>query len=218
MTFIELFHKLLVILAITVTLKSSQHGVAADKNSVPNNGLRRLATSIDSETSYIVSFADKTISPAKQCAALAKSTGGTVLHVFDHVLNGCSLTFPAVQARMSATALSDSPAVNIVERNQDVVLLANQSEQGNIFDTTSQQLHLSAVGAPSWGLDRINQCALPLDNITTQKDASGVKVFVVDTGIYAENEEFANGAIGPADCHFSVFSGENPLTDSHGHG
>ena len=217
MTFIELFHRLLVILTITVTY--SQHEeVAANKNIVPSIGLRGLATPIDSETSYIVSFADKTISPAKQCAALAKSTGGTVLHVFDHVLNGCSLTFPAVQARMSATALSDSPAVNIVERNQDVVLLANQPEQGNIFDTTSQQLHLSAVGAPSWGLDRINQCALPLDNITTQKDASGVKVFVVDTGIYAENEEFANGAIGPADCHFSVFSGENPLTDSHGHG
>jgi subtilisin family serine protease len=119
---------------------------------------------------------------------------------------------------MSATALSDSPAVNIVERNQDVVLLANQLEQENIFDTTSQQLHLSAVGAPSWGLDRINQCMLPLDNITTQQDAQGVKVFVVDTGIYAENEEFANGAIGPADCHFSAFAGENALSDGHGHG
>jgi hypothetical protein len=47
--------------------------------------------------------------------------------------------------------------------------------------------HLSAAAssntALSWGLDRINQCALPLDGIGTKQDATGVRVFIIDTGV-----------------------------------
>ncbi len=212
-----LFHKcLLTIFAILVT--SSQHVFAAANNVVNNNtGLRGLATSVDREMSYIVTFANKDIAPAKQCAALAKSTGGTVDHIYDHVLNGCSLTFPSEQAQVVATALKDNPAVNVVEKNQEVFLAYLPEKEDNAFESRSQ-MQVSADIAPSWGLDRINQCALPLDNVVTKQDATGVKVFIFDTGIYAEHEDFANGVIGPDDCHFSVFFGENASTDSHGHG
>lgn len=209
-----LFHQLIVILAVVVP--SSQQDFAAVNNVVPRNGLRGTLNSADRDLSYIVSFADKEISPAKQCAALAKLTGGTVLHVFDHVLNGCSLTFPAVQAQVAVAALNDSPVVNFVEKNMNV-FLAYQAEQENLFDVTSQ-MQESGTGGSSWGLDRINQCALPLDNVVSKQDATGVKVFIIDTGIFADHDEFANGAIGPDDCHFSAFPGENALTDSHGHG
>lgn len=69
----------------------------------------------------------------------------------------------------------------------------------------------------NWGLDRINQCALPLDHVVTKKNADGVRVFIVDTGIYAEHEEFA-GIIGPAECHKSVIVNEAALVDVNGWG
>ena len=153
------------------------------------------------------------MSPAERCAELAKSTGGTVRHVYDHVLNGCSLTSAAgVQAQSTFTALNSNPIVNVVVQDQEVSIDNLIVEANNVFDTAPLMV------APSWGLDRINQCALPLDNIVTKQDATGAKVFIVDTGIYAEHEDFANGMIGADDCHFSIFPGETALSDSHGHG
>jgi subtilisin family serine protease len=207
-----LFHKLHVILAIILT--SSSQEVAASDDVVQKMGVRGLAK----EMTYIVSFKDTDVAPAERCAAIAKATRGEVRHVFDHVLNGCSLTLPAAQAEVAIAALNGSPAVNIIEKNHDV-FLAYQPVHENNIQLKSQLQPSAGVGAPSsWGLDRVNQCALPLDNITTKQDATGVKVFVIDTGIYAEHEDFANGVIGSDDCHFSVFPGDNPLTDGHGHG
>ena len=204
-------NNLLSIFAIIVTTVQQDAAAA--------NHVRGLTTSFNKETTYIISFADKEIAPAKQCAAIAKSTGGKVRHVFDHVLYGCSLTFPAVQAQVAVTALNKSPATNIVEINQEVFLAYQSEQENNIFESTSQMMQVgAAVGAPSWGLDRINQCALPLDNVVTKQDATGVKVFVIDTGIYTQHEEFANGAISTDDCHFSIFSGVAALSDVYGHG
>ena len=207
-----LFHKcILTIFAILVT--SSQQDFATANNDVQNNGLRGLAISVNRETSYIVTFANKEIAAAKQCAALAKSTGGTVRHVYDHVLNGCSLTSAAgVQSQSTFTALNSNPIVNVVVQDQEVSISDLIVETNNVFDTAPLMV------APAWGLDRINQCTLPLDNVVTKQDATGAKVFIVDTGIYAEHEDFANGMIGADDCHFSIFPGETALSDSHGHG
>ena len=56
-----------------------------------------------SSRTYIVTFADKSISPADQCEALAISTGGTVMHVYDAVLNGCALKVPVAQVQAQTT-------------------------------------------------------------------------------------------------------------------
>jgi subtilisin family serine protease len=217
----ERSHRQLFLIAviIIVTMESLQQANATDV--IARMGDRRKTTSgTTSTTNYIVSFADMDVSPAKRCAALAKSMGGTVHQVYDHVLNGCSIS-TAVQAQSAFTALKNSLIVNFVAENQ-VVFIDDQevTESNNIFEDSTSRIHSSSTvaAATSWGLDRINQCALPLDNITTKQDATGVKVFVIDTGIYAEHEDFANGVIGSDDCHFSVFPGDNPLTDGHGHG
>ncbi|NBR00134.1 MAG: hypothetical protein EBT97_06695 [Actinobacteria bacterium] len=47
------------------------------------------------------------------------------------------------------------------------------------------------VAAPSWGLDRIDQRALPLDSmITRPATGSGVNIYVIDTGVYAAHSQF----------------------------
>ena len=82
-------------------------------------------------------------------------------------------------------------------------------------------MRIATVGdiqcSQSWGLDRINQCSLPLDNFATKQSASGVKVFIVGSGIYREHEEFT-GIIGPAECHKSVIVNEAALVDVNGWG
>jgi hypothetical protein len=211
---------LVVVLAI---IESLQQTAATDTDAIARMGDRlKTTTGTTSTTSFIVSFTDMDVPPAKRCAALAKSMGGTVHQVYDHVLNGCSLIVPpAAHAQSAFTALKNNPITQIVSEDK-MVSIDDQvvvSENSNIFEDSTSRIHSSStVAASSWGLDRINQCALPLDNEVSQQDASGVKVFIVDTGIYAAHEEFANGSIGSDDYHFSAFAGENPLTDSHGHG
>lgn len=210
---------------LTVLVSSVQYAA----NAAPNRIRHGLAatTSLEQElTTYIISFADEEVAPAKRCRALAKSTGGTVQHVYDYVLNGCSLTLPLAEVQAAFTALSSSPVVRSVEEDQKIFIdyeteddEVEEEFEGNIFHFTSiHELQIGvAAAAPSWGLDRINQCSLPLDDVVSKQDATGVKVFIIDTGIYAEHEEFAN-IISKDDCHVSFISGESALVDDVGHG
>lgn len=80
---------------------------------------------------------------------------------------------------------------------------------------------------PIWNLDRIDQCSLPLDGNSFKEDASNVKIFIMDSGIRADHEEFV-GMINPSDaCHFSFpyANSQNvptvaslALADGNGHG
>lgn len=137
---------------------------------------------------------------ASHCQEVATVVGGEVLSVYDQVLNGCSIRISSqTTAAMAVGTLSADPRVMVAEEDQTVY--ASQ--------TTT---------APSWGLDRVNQCSLPLDSVTTKVDAAGVRVYVVDTGIYGGHEEFS-GMIAPgSDCHKSSISGEAALSDGNGHG
>jgi hypothetical protein len=65
----------------------------------------------------------------------------------------------------------------------------------------------------SWGLDRIDQIQLPLDNsFNTNYKGNGVNVYVLDTGLFTQHNDFGGRASHPVD-----FTGDG-LTDIHGHG
>jgi subtilisin family serine protease len=69
--------------------------------------------------------------------------------------------------------------------------------------------------AKSWGLDRADQRALPLDGqITRTGSGSGVNVYVVDTGVLPSHAEFGNRVVGG----YSAINDGRGTADCHGHG
>lgn len=67
----------------------------------------------------------------------------------------------------------------------------------------------------SWGLDRIDQRFLPLDNsFTPTGTGAGVTVYVVDTGILASHSDFG-GRVAPG---FDAIGDGNGTKDCNGHG
>ncbi|MEY2966032.1 MAG: hypothetical protein RLY50_82 [Actinomycetota bacterium] len=73
----------------------------------------------------------------------------------------------------------------------------------------------SPVAARSWGLDRTDQRALPLDGqISRMNDGSGVDVYVVDTGVYSGHSDLA----GRVQSGFSSINDGYGTEDCDGHG
>lgn len=135
---------------------------------------------------------------ASQAAArtLARSEarrGAQITQRFTHVLPG----FSARLTQAGVDRLRTRPSVRRVDR--DRVVGAAQFER-----------RASATGL--WGLDRIDQRGLPLDGrIVTEGQGQGVAVYVVDSGIRADQVQFSgrmaaghavvgNGA-GSGDCN-----------------
>ena len=213
------------LLAAALALLSKSPIVSAQKPAYKNSSLRGKGNGNPSKSkdkkTYIVSFkkdkseghfnerggpANKRDGPASKCDALARVHGGSVGYIYDKVLNGCSMSLPP----QAFDALRKNPNVALIEEDQEVSAASH-----NLFAA-----ELSAESTTStniWGLDRIDQCNLPLDGFMTKQDASGVKVYILDTGIRGDHQDF-DGVISTSDCH-SDFAGEgNALSDRNGHG
>jgi subtilisin family serine protease len=97
---------------------------------------------------------------------------------------------------------------------------ATNSVGTSVSSAASNAVTPVAVNVPvaiarSWGLDRIDQRALPLDGqIARAGTGAGVHVYVIDTGVYASNTEFAGRVI----AGYTAVSDGRGTTDCHGHG
>ncbi|MEU6357489.1 S8 family peptidase [Streptomyces sp. NPDC047072] len=125
---------------------------------------------------------------------LVEEYGGKVDKTFGTVLNGYSATLSATEAKR----LAADPAVATVEQNQTVKLA----------DTTQSS-------AP-WGLDRIDQAALPLSGTYAYPDSagSGVTVYVIDTGVRITHTQIS----GRATYGYDAVDGDTTASDGNGHG
>ena len=114
--------------------------------------------------------------------------GGTLHYTYQHAIKGFAATLPAT----AVEALRRNPNVAYVEQDQQVTL--------------------SQVVVP-WGLDRVDQRDLPLNALYTfNKDGSGVRAYVIDTGIQTAHPEFG----GRASVGYDAVGGNGQ--DCNGHG
>lgn len=126
--------------------------------------------------------------------AVAAIVGADPKYVYEHVLNG----FAAELNPGQLAALQHNPDVEYVEQDQEVVLDATQ--------------YMDANGDP-WGLDRIDERDLPLSgSYTYAYTGSGVRAYIIDTGLQADHPEFGTRALNVYDA----FGGNG--ADCNGHG
>jgi subtilisin family serine protease len=125
---------------------------------------------------------------------LVNEYGGTVKKTFGAALNGYTASLSATEARR----LAADPAVASVEQNQTV----------HLTDTTQSS-------AP-WGLDRIDQSALPLSGTYTYPDTAGngVTAYVIDTGVRITHSQIS----GRASYGYDEVDGDTTAQDGNGHG
>ena len=140
--------------------------------------------------SVIVVFHERVANPVALAQQLGRQHGFAARYVYQHALKG----FAASLSSSAVEALSHNPNVAWVEADGPVRLVDTQ------YDST-------------WGLDRIDQRALPLSGTYTYANTGyGVTAYIIDTGIRTSHTEFG----GRASVGFDTFGGNGE--DCHGHG
>ncbi|HEX6749339.1 MAG TPA: S8 family peptidase [Longimicrobium sp.] len=149
--------------------------------------LYRAAPGMAVEGSYIVVLKDGT---APQ--TLAHAVGAQVHHFYTSTVDGFAAELNAGQVN----ALRRDPGVAYIE--EDAVVHASTTQTG-----------------ATWGLDRIDQLALPLNGTYTYTPTgAGVRAYIIDTGILASHTQFGGRASVGYDA---VGDGRNGV-DCNGHG
>jgi subtilisin family serine protease len=150
------------------------------------------------EGSYIVVFKDTTAAAAatnQQIGNLASEYGATVERRYTATLRG----FNGRMSPAAAERLAADPAVELVQQDMyaENVLLGTQTP------------------TPSWGIDRVDQRDLPLNNTYNfSNGGSNVRIYVVDTGIRVTHNDFGGRAAHGRD----TVNNDNDVTDCNGHG
>jgi len=172
-------------------------GFAASAAPIPNQYIVTLKKPLDGTPLASLPVAQQASS------LLSLVGGGQVLNTYEYALHGFAATLSPLQAQLLAL----NPLVAAIEQDQTVRAVATQT------------------GA-TWGLDRVDQRARPMDGQYIYPDAAGqgVHVYVIDTGLNANHTEFT-GRVG-ASRNFvgttSLFSTTAPdpanWADCNGHG
>ncbi|MGK7732271.1 S8 family peptidase [Acinetobacter baumannii] len=146
---------------------------------------------------YIV-ILNKDAGPSKDFAQnIAKQHAGKVLQSYDTVLKGFAIYLPDTAGTAFIEAMKKNPQVLSVE--SDTIVNIDATTQSN----------------PDWGIDRIDQKALPLNSTYSYlQTGSGTTAYIVDTGILSSHQEFSGRVL----SGYTAISDGNGTTDCNGHG
>ncbi|MEC3980766.1 S8 family peptidase [Amycolatopsis sp. H20-H5] len=140
-----------------------------------------------------VSAQDVKANVSAQAQSLAGKYGAQVARTYGSALRG----FSVAADEAGAKRLAADPTVDFVVQNHRVHALDTQTNP------------------PSYGLDRVDQKDLPLDNSYTYPNkADNVTAYIIDTGVRATHETFGGRAGGGKDF---VDNDDDP-NDENGHG
>lgn len=128
---------------------------------------------------------------------IAKQHSAKVLQSYDTVLKGFAIYLPDTAATAFVEAMKKNPKVLSIEN--DTVMKIDATTQSN----------------PDWGLDRIDQKALPLNSAYSYlQTGSGTTAYIVDTGILSSHQQFSGRVL----SGYTAISDGNGTTDCNGHG
>ena len=194
------FRPLAAVLA-TLALAACQGDLVAPTMPLtPSSVGPRLARAAAAEVvpgQYIVTFRDgvadgKAKAESKAAEKVSRAKKGKLKHTYSAVMRG----FAAELDGADVAALRADPEVALVEPDPVVRIAGSQS------------------GA-TWGLDRIDQAALPLNgSYVYGNDGAGVTVYILDTGIDIGHADLGGRAVVGLDA---VTSGGS-AADCNGHG
>ncbi|SEP88527.1 Serine protease, subtilisin family [Lentzea xinjiangensis] len=156
----------------------------------PEGEIRNLGASNAVKDNYIVVLKDMSTASAE---SLSAKYSAKVKHTYKSALRG----FSAEMSETQAKRLAADPNVDHV------------TQDGEVRASDTQ------LPTPSWGLDRIDQRALPLDTgYTYPNSGSGVTAYIIDTGIRISHSDFGGRAVHGRD----TVDNDDDATDCNGHG
>ncbi|MBB5855918.1 S8 family peptidase [Amycolatopsis umgeniensis] len=141
----------------------------------------------------VAAASEITANVASKAQGLTGQYGTTLSRTFGSALNGFSIKADEAAAKR----LAADPQVAYVVQNKTFKISETQDNP------------------PSWGLDRVDQADLPLDQkYTYPTKADNVTAYVIDTGVRGSHKDFGDRATGGKDF---VDNDDTP-NDEHGHG